>query len=453
MHRSKEGKLRRSDSPKQPTRKIPEPSTARPRPPRQTVTRSVTPQPQRRHAGTPPPPSATSPPVQSRRGPSPGRRRPASGSPLRESATSLGGWKHSSVNRAASRSLSQESPLAPPNRRPRPRDSTASVPSANGTRKVGAPGQRRRAQPSPGRPPQGQPGDASQRTGSPQQPRRSGSPQLQTRGGAPGAPTTSPPAPLSPGGDSSLGPRSARSDGKGGRVRHDDRMRDIKPDEMLLPPRGEFPSRYTVVFDLDETLVSHPRPGYVVRRPHLKALLDSVKGQCECVLWTASTEDVGMPVLRVIDPDRIYFHHVLYRHAAWFGDERATGPPHGKDLRLLGRDLDSVVLVENSLNCVRWQKTNAVMVHDFQPHEVQDKTLLHLSYFLHTLFRSSSPVPGYVLSSPSLEEIRYYRRGTNGKVLTSVAPGTFYYLKRHVPRPAGIDWGEGVVEKTAKKKS
>eukprot|EP01065_Artemidia_motanka_P023673 TRINITY_DN2833_c0_g1_i4.p1 TRINITY_DN2833_c0_g1~~TRINITY_DN2833_c0_g1_i4.p1 ORF type:complete len:470 (+),score=30.74 TRINITY_DN2833_c0_g1_i4:89-1498(+) len=431
-----------SETPTQPVR-----SNSQPQPPRAGS-------PQR-----PPSPGVCVGAHDARSAPKPRAKRAAARSPLRESTTSIvsavsrrsaavrsQSARPSGLRQSAAtvRSASQRSAEKPPARRlPQPRTGAkgGGRTSGGGGAQSGSGGRKRRLQQTCaddwGRPFYSVGDGLSSRTPSPPLVRRSSSPPTRPAQHAAESP-------VSPG-DSSVGHRSTRS-GDGAAAHHDphkhthparcsaravrtgDTMRRIEDDELLLPERGEFPSRYTVVFDLDETLVSHPRPGVVLRRPHLRHLLETLKGVCETVLWTASTEDVGVPVLRVIDPDREFFHHILYRHPRWFKDAR--GPPHGKDLRLLGRELESVILIENSPNCVRWQKTNAVMVHDFLPTDIQDKTLLYLQRFLSQLLHSGEPVPKYITESTLIEEIRYYRRAPNGKVLTAVAPGVFYYLKK-----------------------
>eukprot|EP01059_Diplonema_ambulator_P032547 TRINITY_DN642_c0_g2_i1.p1 TRINITY_DN642_c0_g2~~TRINITY_DN642_c0_g2_i1.p1 ORF type:complete len:318 (+),score=84.09 TRINITY_DN642_c0_g2_i1:70-1023(+) len=143
----------------------------------------------------------------------------------------------------------------------------------------------------------------------------------------------------------------------------------------LLPPQD--PSHYgrlTVVFDLDETLVSNRRPGQApaIARNYLIHMFQLIKGLVEVVLWTASTEDTGRPVVQQIDPKGEFFHHVIYRNQKWF-----TDGSHTKDLKLLGRDMDRVLIVENTPNCCKFNPQNAIMVEDFVgDFRSPDRTLL-----------------------------------------------------------------------------
>ena len=54
------------------------------------------------------------------------------------------------------------------------------------------------------------------------------------------------------------------------------------------------------------------------------------------------------------------FHDVIFRNDAWF-----TEPYHAKDLRLLGRNMDRVVIFDNAPNCCKINKAHSVLVEDF----------------------------------------------------------------------------------------
>eukprot|EP00754_Rhynchopus_humris_P006953 Rhum_TRINITY_DN13283_c0_g1::Rhum_TRINITY_DN13283_c0_g1_i2::g.58704::m.58704/K15731/CTDSP; carboxy-terminal domain RNA polymerase II polypeptide A small phosphatase len=132
---------------------------------------------------------------------------------------------------------------------------------------------------------------------------------------------------------------------------------------LLLPPQAaEHRGKMTVVFDLDETLVSNRRPGAspAIQRHYLKHMCRLLEGLVEVVLWTASTEETGRPVVEQIDPKGTFFHHVVFRSAKWF-----SSATHTKDLTLLGRDMERVIIIENTPNCCKLNPQNALMVEDF----------------------------------------------------------------------------------------
>ena len=138
---------------------------------------------------------------------------------------------------------------------------------------------------------------------------------------------------------------------------------EIECQKFLLPPQSDRHSgKLTVVFDLDETLVSNRRPGLSSATPrhYLMHMFHILRELAEIVLWTASTEETGKHVLHQIDPKGEFFHHIIYRNSDWF-----TEGTHTKDLTLLGRSMDKVIIVENTPNCCKFNQQNAIMVEDF----------------------------------------------------------------------------------------
>eukprot|EP01060_Flectonema_neradi_P039617 TRINITY_DN8799_c0_g1_i1.p1 TRINITY_DN8799_c0_g1~~TRINITY_DN8799_c0_g1_i1.p1 ORF type:complete len:323 (+),score=33.29 TRINITY_DN8799_c0_g1_i1:131-970(+) len=196
--------------------------------------------------------------------------------------------------------------------------------------------------------------------------------------------------------------------------------------KLIPKQKEENKGKYTIVFDLDETLVSNRMPGFrpAIRRPHLDYLLKSLKGKAEVVLWTASIESVGKPVLRQIDPNSEYFHSAVYRNPAWF-QERLT-IPHTKDLRLLGRDLSKTVIIENNPFSVRLNKSNAIMVPDFDRPNPNDSVLRNLDKVLHSLLSSDQPVQQFVTTCPNLSPMRIIK-GLHVR-LPSTGTDPFYYV-------------------------
>lgn len=132
-------------------------------------------------------------------------------------------------------------------------------------------------------------------------------------------------------------------------------------------PLDESPFRaYTVVLDLDETLCSNRRPGHALLRPFAHDLLRSLnalsneKRYVEVILWTASMEFVAKPVVERLDASGVYFQHIIYRDPRWYREINFA-----KDLRRLGRDLKSTVIVENCPVATHLQPKNAIIVQDY----------------------------------------------------------------------------------------
>eukprot|EP00742_Colponemidia_sp_Colp-10_P015777 GILJ01018033.1.p1 GENE.GILJ01018033.1~~GILJ01018033.1.p1 ORF type:complete len:484 (+),score=40.16 GILJ01018033.1:3-1454(+) len=130
------------------------------------------------------------------------------------------------------------------------------------------------------------------------------------------------------------------------------------------------PGWITVVFDLDETLCNNRLPGKACMRPGCMELLNSLaairddyaNSHCfvEIILWTASMECVARPVVERMDPLGTVFNHLIYRDRRWYKENGYT-----KDLRLLGRDLSHVVIIENSPMSVVLNRNHSILVKDF----------------------------------------------------------------------------------------
>ncbi|KAL8591190.1 E3 SUMO-protein ligase SIZ2 [Nucella lapillus] len=144
----------------------------------------------------------------------------------------------------------------------------------------------------------------------------------------------------------------------------------------LLPaPRKQDADRKCVVIDLDETLVhSSFKPinnadfivpveidgtvhqVYVLKRPHVDEFLQRMGELFECVLFTASLAKYADPVANLLDKWDV-FRARLFRESCVF--HRGN---YVKDLSRIGRDLNKVVIIDNSPASYIFHPDNAVPV-------------------------------------------------------------------------------------------
>ncbi|GMN43476.1 hypothetical protein TIFTF001_012680 [Ficus carica] len=166
--------------------------------------------------------------------------------------------------------------------------------------------------------------------------------------------------------------RSARSGPETLAVR-----RSLAFDGLLPPPTS--PEKRTVFLDLDETLVhsqADPPPArfdfvvrpridgevmnfYVLKRPGVDELLESLAAKYEVVVFTAGLREYASLVLDRLDRKSLIAHR-LYRDACKEVDGRLV-----KDLSDSGRDLRRVVIVDDNPNSYSCQPENAVPVRPF----------------------------------------------------------------------------------------
>ena len=101
-----------------------------------------------------------------------------------------------------------------------------------------------------------------------------------------------------------------------------------------------------------------------VLRPGLDDFLAFVARNFEVILWTAGTQSYASEIVRILDPGKSLFSHVIFRNEEWFHNAD-DGQGYVKDLSRLARPLSSVVLVDNSPFVCRYNYDNAIIVKDW----------------------------------------------------------------------------------------
>uniref|UniRef100_A0AAV2JWM2 protein-serine/threonine phosphatase n=1 Tax=Knipowitschia caucasica TaxID=637954 RepID=A0AAV2JWM2_KNICA len=163
--------------------------------------------------------------------------------------------------------------------------------------------------------------------------------------------------------------------------------------EMMISDYG----KKCVVIDLDETLVhSSFKPisnadfivpveidgivhqVYVLKRPHVDEFLQKMGELFECVLFTASLAKYADPVADLLDQWSV-FRARLFRESCVF--HRGN---YVKDLSRLGRELNNVIIVDNSPASYIFHPENAVPVQSWFD-DMNDTELLDLLPFFEGL--------------------------------------------------------------------
>lgn len=166
--------------------------------------------------------------------------------------------------------------------------------------------------------------------------------------------------------------------------------------QLRCPPPKK--GNYTVVFDLDETLVhivtSPKDPESVLTvyvklpdgnrakvsvyvRPFFKDTIKKLKETCEIVVWTAGKSEFANCILTAIDPDNELFDLRLFRDQCY----STSSGQYIKDLRILNRSLDKCIIVDNSAGSYCFQLDNGVPILPFLG-EKNDTELLLLGEYL-----------------------------------------------------------------------
>ncbi|OAF71136.1 hypothetical protein A3Q56_01093 [Intoshia linei] len=179
----------------------------------------------------------------------------------------------------------------------------------------------------------------------------------------------------------------------------------LPPLENILPPKTRSAHRFTLVMDLDETMV---HCDYVQKqsmdyeliinykstnfhifasfRPYLFEFLEKVSKMFELICFTASERIYADPVLDKIDPHKKIFRHRLYRKHC-----RLLNGGYVKDLNILGRNLARTVIIDNSTESFGLHLSNGIPINSWYSNQ-NDYSLKLLVPFLEELYYSDNDV-------------------------------------------------------------
>ena len=165
--------------------------------------------------------------------------------------------------------------------------------------------------------------------------------------------------------------------------------------EPFLPKLNTLQYKYTIVFDLDETLIHCSKDlninsntittvvqPIIKIRPYAIKLIVYLSQYFELVLFTASIEEYADIVSKCFDK---YIHYKLYRkHTTKVINENGK-EIYVKDLRKLGRCLNNICIVDNNQDSFLFQKENGLEISGFYGDD-NDKELLYLQNDLMSIY-------------------------------------------------------------------
>lgn len=221
--------------------------------------------------------------------------------------------------------------------------------------------------------------------------------------------------------------------------RRPNRRRDPSMDKVennfVIPQQDpQYADKLVLVLDLDETLV-YARSGPLFARPGLDEFFQLCKDKnVEVVVWTAGLKAYAQAIVDNIDKQHVV-RHCIYRHSKWF-----TGQPgYRKDLAALGRQLDHVLIIENTPDCIRGYQENGILVDDYEGGERQDNTIYALTEVIRAFCEHNVTVPTFLKSCDTLSRtniqtdigdfIEVYRLNVN-----VWEPGTHIRVNRDLAR-------------------
>jgi Dullard-like phosphatase family protein len=146
------------------------------------------------------------------------------------------------------------------------------------------------------------------------------------------------------------------------------------------------PKKFSLILDLDETLISfkidesQQNKGILKFRPGLDEFLKSVKQNYEIIVFTSATQQYADPIENEIENNIKYFDVRLYRQHTIIHDNHFV-----KDISRIGRPLDKILIVDNMPQNYKLQKENGIMIKPFWGEDNDDTTLLSLAIILNKI--------------------------------------------------------------------
>ena len=148
----------------------------------------------------------------------------------------------------------------------------------------------------------------------------------------------------------------------------------------ISPPflKTPNPKKYTVVLDLDETLVNINQDGECNLRPGLFSFLNSIKSFYEIISFTNGAKSYSDSIIKQIEARNKYFDYNLYReHSLLCGKEFI------KDISRIGRDMKKIIIVDNIPNNYRTHPENGIQIAPyFGEYSKNDTVLFELKKLL-----------------------------------------------------------------------
>ncbi|CAK61687.1 unnamed protein product (macronuclear) [Paramecium tetraurelia] len=170
---------------------------------------------------------------------------------------------------------------------------------------------------------------------------------------------------------------------------------------QILPKiKPQTTRQKTLVIDLDETLVHcnesclmpkdleiniNLNNGFIVKvivRPYTQQFLQNMSKHFEIMIYTASNEDYANQIIDYLDPTKQLVKYRLYRNDCI----NLSKGCHVKDLRSLNRNLEDIILIDNSAYSFAYQLSNGIPIIPYLDNK-KDNELIELESYLMDLLK------------------------------------------------------------------
>ena len=136
--------------------------------------------------------------------------------------------------------------------------------------------------------------------------------------------------------------------------------------------------KYTVVLDLDETLVNVNQNGICNLRPGLFSFLNAIKPFYEIISFTNGAKTYSDSIIKQIEARNKYFDYNLHREHSFL-----SGKEFLKDISRIGRDMKKIIIVDNIANNFKLNPENGIQISPyFGEYSKNDTVLFELKKLL-----------------------------------------------------------------------
>ena len=144
----------------------------------------------------------------------------------------------------------------------------------------------------------------------------------------------------------------------------------------IPPPYITAPTekKYTLVLDLDNTLISHnikDTNDMCNLRPGLLSFLNTLKPIYELISFTNESKEYSEQLCKEIESSRKYFDYNLYReHNILMGNNFI------KDISRIGRDMKKIIIVDKNIENIKSTPQNGILIKPYYGEINKNDTVL-----------------------------------------------------------------------------
>ena len=145
--------------------------------------------------------------------------------------------------------------------------------------------------------------------------------------------------------------------------------------------------KYTIVLDLDETLINiefkelETNKCILHFRPGLFSFLTDIKPFCELITFTSASKEYAQPIINEIELKNKYFDYNFFReHSVIYGNDFV------KDISRIGRDMKKIIIVDNMKENFRLNLENGIKIAPFNG-DINDNILYELKNLIISFYQ------------------------------------------------------------------